>query len=29
MLDSMAYRRYAVEGMGFVEIVASRLFTKV
>jgi hypothetical protein len=29
MLDSMACRRYAVEGMGFVEIVAGRLFTKV
>ena len=28
MLGSMACRRYAVEGMGFVEIVASRLFTK-
>jgi len=29
MLGSMACRRYAVEGMGFVEIVAGRLFTKV
>jgi len=29
MLGSVACRRYAVEGMGFVEVVAGRLFTEV